>query len=148
MPQKKTSAQLDREIAEALSRSSAEQPFSGLRNLRIVPSERTGYAPGKYVLQYKDKNGMWFDIGDPKSKREAEAARKRESTRIVRTPRRSHAKKRAAKPRVAHVEAATPALYRWLRINARGATVTPEGFAVTDEAEWAQSLRAANAKEI
>lgn len=75
----KTSAQLDREIADALTRS-GEQPFYGLR---IVPSERTGYAPGKHVLQYKDANGMWFDIGNPKSKNEAKAALKRESKRLV-----------------------------------------------------------------
>jgi len=35
-----------------------------------------------------------------------------------------------------------------LRQHAHGATVTAEGFAVTDEAKWAQSLRAAGAKEI
>jgi len=56
--------------------------------------------------------------------------------------------KRSGAPRVVHVEAATPAGYRWLRMNARGATVTPEGFAVTDEAAWAQSLAAAGAYEI
>lgn len=56
--------------------------------------------------------------------------------------------KRSAALRVVHVEAATPAGYRWLRMNARGATVTPEGFAVTDEAAWAQSLSAAGAYEI
>ena len=89
----KTSAQLDRDIAEALSRS-GEQPFYGLR---IVPSERTGYAPGKYVLQYKDRNGMWFDIGNPKSKAEAEAAQKRESKRLIRNPGRSHATMRSGK---------------------------------------------------
>jgi hypothetical protein len=62
----------------------------------------------------------------------------------------AHATKRSKRgaPRVVHVEAATPAGYRWLRMNARGATVTPEGFAVTDEAAWAQSLSAAGAREI
>jgi hypothetical protein len=62
----------------------------------------------------------------------------------------AHARKRAGKPRVVHVEASTPANYRWLRQHARGATVLPqgEGFAVTDEVAWAQSLRAAEAREI
>ena len=51
--------------------------------------------------------------------------------------------------RIVNVEAKTPAGYRWLKINARGANVTPEGFfAVTDEHEWAQSLNAAGAIEI
>ena len=63
---------------------------------------------------------------------------------------RAHALKKAprGKPRVVHVEAKTPAGYRWLRMHARGATVTPEGFAVTNEHEWAQSLSAAGAYEI
>jgi len=61
---------LDRDIAEYAA-------------LRIVPSERAGYAPGKWVLQYLSGNGMWFDIGDPKTKREAEAAQKRETERYL-----------------------------------------------------------------
>jgi hypothetical protein len=44
--------------------------------------------------------------------------------------------------------AETPAGYRWLRAHVRGATVTPEGFDVTNEHEWAQSLVAAGATEI
>ena len=61
----------------------------------------------------------------------------------------SHAtKKSPKKARVVHVETRTPAGYRWLRTNARGATETPEGFAVTDEHEWARSLAAAGAIEI
>ena len=59
-----------------------------------------------------------------------------------------HATKRQKKARIVRVEAATPAGYRWLREHARGAAVTPEGFAVTDEHEWAQSLDAAGAIEI
>jgi len=47
-----------------------------------------------------------------------------------------------------NVEAATPAGYRWLLQHARGASKTPEGFAVTDEAQWAAELRAAEAREI
>ena len=57
-----------------------QQPFYGLR---IVASERAGYTPGKHVVQYKDGNGMWFDIGDPKSKAGAEAALKMEKHRVV-----------------------------------------------------------------
>lgn len=61
---------------------------------------------------------------------------------------RNAARRRSTLPRIVDVEAQTPAGYRWLRMNARGATVTPEGFAVTDEHEWAQSLAAAGAIEI
>ena len=44
--------------------------------VRVVPSARAGYTPGQFVVQYKDANGMWFDIGDPKSKEGANAALK------------------------------------------------------------------------
>lgn len=71
-----------------------QQPFYGLR---IVPSERAGYTPGKYVVQYKDGNGMWFDIGDPKSKAGAEAALKAEKHRVVGS-KRSHARKASFAP--------------------------------------------------
>ena len=67
------------------------------------------------------------------------------------TGHRAHATKKlkkAKKSRIVNVEATTPTGYRWLRINARGATLTPEGFVVTDEHEWAQSLNAAGAHEI
>ena len=58
-------------------------------------------------------------------------------------------KKAPKQARIVDVEAKTPAGYRWLKINARGASVTPEGsFVVTDEHEWAQSLNAAGAIEI
>ena len=60
----------------------------------------------------------------------------------------SHAAKKRKKVRVVDVLAKTPAGYRWLLSHARGATVTPEGFAVTDEYKWAQSLAAAGAIEI
>lgn len=59
----------------------------------------------------------------------------------------SHAMKKR-KPRLVQVRAETPAGYRWLRAHARGATETPEGFAVTNEEQWAQSLAAAGAFEL
>jgi hypothetical protein len=59
----------------------------------------------------------------------------------------SHATKKR-KARLVHVRAETPAGYRWLLAHVRGATATPEGFAVTDEEEWAQSLAAAGAFEL
>lgn len=99
---RKSPVQLDREIAEALSRPSGEmerQPFYGLR---IVPSERAGYVPGKYVVQYKDRNGMWFDIGDPKSKDRADAVLKVEKHRVV-TKKRAHATMKDATTRYAVV---------------------------------------------
>lgn len=76
---KKSDAQLNREIAKSLG--PALQPIYGVR---LVPSERAGYKPGKYVVQYKDGNGMWFDIGDPKSKPAADAVARVEALRIVR----------------------------------------------------------------
>jgi hypothetical protein len=55
----------------------------------------------------------------------------------------------ARKPRIVDVVCETPAGYRWLRGNARGAIVTSEGpFAVTNEADWAESLNAAGGTEI
>jgi biotin carboxylase len=61
-------------------------------------------------------------------------------------------------PRVVHFEAKTAEGYRWLRQHARGAKpiyVDAAGngggrgaFLVTDEAAWAESLRAADAREI
>ncbi len=50
--------------------------------------------------------------------------------------------------RVVNVRAETPAGYRWLLSHARGATLTSDGFLVTDESEWAQSLSAAGAREV
>jgi hypothetical protein len=50
--------------------------------------------------------------------------------------------------RLVQVRAETPAGFRWLRANVRGATETPEGFSVTDEEKWAQSLSAAGAFEV
>ena len=45
------------------------------RKTRVVPSEQAGYGPGKFVAQYyDDEKQVWFDIGDPKSKEEAQAA--------------------------------------------------------------------------
>jgi hypothetical protein len=59
-----------------------------------------------------------------------------------------HATKKRKKARIVLVKAETPAGYRWLLAHARGATATPEGFVVTDEGEWGQSLAAAGAYEI
>ncbi|MGH9883889.1 MAG: hypothetical protein ACREBE_00050 [bacterium] len=70
------------------------------------------------------------------------------ATSLRPTEPRNAARRRSTLPRIVDVEAKTPAGYRWLRMNARGATVTPEGFAVTDEHEWAQSLDAAGAIEV
>lgn len=63
------------------------------------------------------------------------------------TTKASHAT-RKRKARIVHVSAETPAGYRWLRAHVRGATETPEGFAVTDEEQWAQTLAAAGAFEL
>jgi hypothetical protein len=57
-------------------------------------------------------------------------------------------RKRARGGRLVRVRAETPAGYRWLRANVRGATETPEGFSITDEEKWAQSLSAAGAFEV
>lgn len=53
------------------------------------------------------------------------------------------------KPRITHVECTTPSGWRWLKIHARGATLTAEGsFVVYDESEWSQCLAAAGGKEV
>jgi hypothetical protein len=55
-------------------------------------------------------------------------------------------KLRQRKVRLVHdVVAETPAGYRWLLPHVRGAIRTPEGFAVTNEEQWAESLAAAGA---
>ena len=53
------------------------------------------------------------------------------------------------KPRLAHVECADAAGYRWLKLAVRGATLTADGngFLVTDEAKWAECLQAAGGTE-
>jgi hypothetical protein len=43
------------------------------RTYRRVPSERAGYGPGQWVVQYKDTViGRWFDVGDPLSEEDAQ----------------------------------------------------------------------------
>ena len=66
------------------------------------------------------------------------------------TTKTSHAtmKRKARKTRLVHVRAETPAGYRWLLAHVRGARATPEGFWVTDEEQWAQTLAAAGAFEL
>lgn len=54
---------------------------------------------------------------------------------------------RKRKPRIVTVECADAAGYRWLRQHVRGAVLTADGFAVTDESEFAQCLQAAGGKE-
>jgi hypothetical protein len=49
----------------------SEQPK---RNYRKVPSERAGYGPGLWVVQYYDRDmRVWFDVGDPLTVAEAQA---------------------------------------------------------------------------
>lgn len=49
---------------------------------RMVPSEQAGYGPGKHVVQYYDREKkVWFDVGDPKSKTEAQALLKERNAR-------------------------------------------------------------------
>lgn len=56
--------------------------------------------------------------------------------------------RKKTKTRVTHVECKTPALYRWLRMHCQGARVVTNGFEVYNEELWAESLNAANGKEI
>jgi hypothetical protein len=121
---KKTPAQLDREIAEALSRPKVH-----------LLKTRGGTECGEPGKSSADINWVTCE----KCLRSHEALERSAQ---------SHATKKQKKARIVHVEANTPAGYRWLRTHARGATVTAEGFAVTDEREWAQSLAAAGALEI
>lgn len=71
---KKSPARLTKEIAAALLPETS--------GVRIVPSEKAGYTPGKFVVQYKGGNGIWFDIGDPKSRKNAEIAFMAEAKRV------------------------------------------------------------------
>jgi len=57
-------------------------------------------------------------------------------------------KAKTKKPRTVHVECSTPNNYRWLCLHARGATLTDDGFEVTNESDWAESLQAANGREV
>ena len=46
------------------------------RKYRIRPSEKAGYTPGKFVVQYYDPSyKVWFDASDPKATEEEAAAR-------------------------------------------------------------------------
>lgn len=55
---------------------------------------------------------------------------------------------RKKKARLVHVLCETPKGFQWLKTNVRGATLTGEGFLVTDEGQWATYLQAAGGKEI
>lgn len=170
---KKPPTQLQREIDEVLARPSQGRggsfhgsmsddekiraaiarfpPTFGLRGFpgdvfRLSPT--SSYVSGGRVMLYtqrKDGN-QWLDFAketEPDLRREV-ISKQGESAHATRGP-----STKKSKARIVNVEAATPAGYRWLKSNARGATVTPEGFfAVTDEHEWAQSLNAAGAIEI
>lgn len=44
------------------------------RKYRAQPSEKVGYGPGLYVVQYYDTEArVWFDMGDPVPEGEARA---------------------------------------------------------------------------
>lgn len=43
-----------------------------MKRYRMLPSDQAGYAPGLYVVQYRDDSlGLWFDVGDPLSHADA-----------------------------------------------------------------------------
>ncbi len=56
--------------------------------------------------------------------------------------------KKRTRSRLVHVLCETPKGYQWLKSNVRGATLTGDGFLVTDEGQWATYLQAAGGKEI
>lgn len=44
------------------------------RKYRRFPSERAGYGPGLWVVQYYDRDmRVWFDVGDPLNSEQASA---------------------------------------------------------------------------
>jgi hypothetical protein len=46
------------------------------RRYRVVPSERAGYAPGRWQVQYYAPDiGRWFDHGDPRATKALARAR-------------------------------------------------------------------------
>ncbi len=156
---KKSPAQLDREIAEALERRGED------------PAHRVVFGSAEHNLDRASEiladglphiaspgDALWRAFQELRSMGKATVTKLSGGDYSVKTTNKrlwaggaSHATKRVSKtksPRIVDVEAATPAGYRWLRQHAHGATLMPKGFAVTDEAAWAESLRAANAKEI
>lgn len=173
MPTRKPTAQLDREIAQSVGKRIARKklaemmaPWGG----DFAYGEGTGsvgavssyyYDDKKYPDRaYVEKALKAIEADIPKAEHGAHGWTKADakSLRTIAQGLRyyllhdygavAHATKKQKKPRVVHVKAETPAGYRWLLANVRGATKTPEGFAVTDEHEWAQYLSAAGAYEI
>jgi len=156
MPRRRSPAQLDREIRESLASRGRDKPPT----YTVQPRNlwRTWDFP---VLQDAIDFGLTldepFDVSvdsgaivwswaqRPPSDAEVwgqEQQRRWEGQRAG-----VHAT-RKRKARLVHVRAETPAGYRWLLAHVRGATETPEGFAVTNEEQWAQSLAAAGAFEL
>lgn len=46
--------------------------MSQKRAYRMVPSDKAGYGPGLFVVQYFDQEArVWFDVGDPLTETEA-----------------------------------------------------------------------------
>lgn len=160
MATRKSPAQLDREIRESLASRGREKPPTYTvqpRNLWRMWDFSTLPDAVNFGLTLEEPFDVSVDSGAivwaweqrPPSGAEVWGREQQQRWEQQRTPRTadSHATRRR-RPRLVQVRAETPAGYRWLRAHARGATETSEGFSVTNEEEWAQSLAAAGATEL
>ena len=160
MARRKSPAQLEREIRGSLASRGREKPPTYTvqpRNLWRVWDFSTLQGAVDFGLTPDEPFDVSVDSGaivwswEQRPPSEAEVWGRQQQLRweLQQNPMTatSHATKRR-KARLVHVRAETPAGYRWLRAHVCGATETPEGFAVTSEEEWAQSLAAAGAFEL
>ena len=47
--------------------------MSETRKYRMVPSEKAGYGPGRWVVQYYARDmRVWFDVGDQLNREQAQ----------------------------------------------------------------------------
>lgn len=155
MPTRRSPAQLDREIAESLASRGRDKPPTytvqprnpwRLWDFTTLPEAVAfGLSLGEPFDVSVDSGAIvwgWEQRPPSGAVVWGEERRQRNPT----TPS-SHAT-RKRKSRLVHVRAETPSGYRWLLAHMRGATSTPEGFSVTDEEQWAQTLAAAGATEL
>lgn len=140
----KSRAQLDREIRESLARGQEKSPMYTVQPRN--PWRLWDFPSLSEAVDFGVTLGEPFDVSVD-SGEIVWTWEQRGQQRHPRAETRHATKKRGARL-VQDVRAETPAGYRWLLVHMRGATKTPDGFAVTDEEQWAESLAAAGAVEL
>jgi hypothetical protein len=155
MVPRKSHAQLNREIAESLASRGRDKPPTYTVQPRNL-WRRWDFTTLPDAVAFGLTLGEPFDVSvdsgaivwgwEQRSPSEAVVWGLERRQRNPTTPT-SHAT-RKRKARLVHIQAETPAGYRWLLAHMRGATATPEGFSVTDEEQWAQTLAASGAIEL